>query len=68
MVPTTDATWMTPYGILLRLIATTTRGPVLVAALRSPATTMTLMPAIDVGAVFIGREDQEGKDGSDIAT
>jgi hypothetical protein len=29
---------------------------------------MTSMPAIDIGALFIGREDQEGDDGSGIAT
>jgi hypothetical protein len=26
------------------------------------------MPAIDIGALFIGREDREGDDGSGIAT
>jgi hypothetical protein len=26
------------------------------------------MPVIDIGALFIGREDQEGDDGSGIAT
>ena len=35
---------------------------------RSPATATTSMPAIDIGALFIGREDREGNDGSDIAT
>ena len=35
---------------------------------RSLATAMTSMPAIDIGALFIGREDQEGDDGSGIAT
>ena len=35
---------------------------------RSPATAMTLMPAIDIDALFIGREDREGDDGSGIAT
>ena len=35
---------------------------------RSPATATTLMPVIDIGALFIGREDQEGDDGSGIAT
>jgi hypothetical protein len=29
---------------------------------------MTSMPAIDIGALFIGREDREGDDGSGIAT
>ena len=33
----------------------------------SPATATTLMPAIDIGALFIGREDREGSDGSGIA-
>ena len=35
---------------------------------RSPATTTTSMPGIDIGALFIGREDWEGDDGSGIAT
>ena len=35
---------------------------------RSPATTTTSMPAIDIGALFIGREDREGEDGSGIVT
>ncbi len=35
---------------------------------RSLATATTLMPAIDIGALFIGREDREGDDGSGIAT
>jgi hypothetical protein len=35
---------------------------------RSPATAMTSMPAIDIGALFIGRDDREGDDGSGIAT
>jgi len=35
---------------------------------RSPATTTTLMPGIDIGALFIGREDREGDDGSGVAT
>ena len=35
---------------------------------RSLATATTSMPAIDIGALFIGREDQEGNDGSGIAT
>ena len=26
------------------------------------------MPAIDIGALFIGREDREGNDGSSVAT
>jgi hypothetical protein len=51
----------------VRLIAATTVG----AAVRrwwSPATATTSMPAIDIGALFIGREDREGEDGSGLAT
>jgi hypothetical protein len=33
---------------------------------QSPATASTLMPAILIGALFIGREDQEGNDGSSV--
>ena len=29
---------------------------------------MTLMPAIDIGVLFIGLEDWEGDDGSGVAT
>ena len=35
---------------------------------RRPATATMLMPAIDIGALFIGREDREGNDGSGVAT
>ena len=35
---------------------------------RSPATATASMPVINIGALFIGREDQEGNDGSGIAT
>jgi hypothetical protein len=42
-------------GILLRSIVAMTAG---VAA----------TPVIDIGALFIGREDREGDDGSGIAT
>ena len=35
---------------------------------RSPATATTSMPVIDIGALFIRREDREGDDGSGIAT
>ncbi len=35
---------------------------------RSPATATTSMPAIDIGTLFIGREDQEGDNGSGFAT
>ena len=51
----------------IRLIAATTVGA---AARRrwSPATATTSMPAIDIGALFIGRENREGDDGSGVAT
>jgi hypothetical protein len=49
-------------GILLRSIVATTAW-----WRRSPATTTTSMPAIDIGALFIGREDWEGNDGSGVA-
>ncbi len=35
---------------------------------RSMATTTTSMPGTDIGALFIGREDREGNDGSGVAT
>ena len=35
---------------------------------RRPETTTTSMPAIDIGALFIGREDREGDNGSGVAT
>jgi hypothetical protein len=34
---------------------------------RSPATATKSMPMIDIGALFIGREDWEGNDGSGVA-
>jgi hypothetical protein len=34
----------------------------------SPATAKMLMPVIDIGTLFIGREDWEGDDGSGVAT
>ena len=34
----------------------------------SPATATTSMPAIDIGALFVGREDREGDDGSGVTT
>jgi len=34
---------------------------------RSPATVTTLMPAIHIGVLFIGREDREGDDSSSVA-
>ena len=50
----------------VRLITTTTVGA---TAQRwwSPATTTMSMPMIDIGTLFIGREDREGDDGSGIA-
>ncbi len=50
----------------VRLIAAKT---VAAAARRwwSLATATTLMPAIDIDALFIGREDREGDDGSSVA-
>ena len=50
-----------------RLIAATTLGA---AAWRrwSLATATTSMPAIDIGAVFIGQEDWEGNNGSSVTT
>jgi hypothetical protein len=47
--------------ILLRSIVTTTAQQRL-----SPATTTTSMPAIDIGALFIGREDWEGNNSSGV--
>ena len=35
---------------------------------RSPATATTSMPVINIDALFIGREDREGDDGSGVAT
>jgi hypothetical protein len=35
---------------------------------RSPATATMSMPAIHIGALFIGREDREGDNGSGVAT
>jgi len=51
----------------VRLIPATTVGA---AARRqwSPATATRSMPVINIGAMFIGWEDQEGNDGSSVAT
>ena len=55
--------------ILLHSIAATTVGTAAVAAAAgSTAIKTTLMPVINVGALFIGREEQEGNDGSGMAT
>jgi len=35
---------------------------------QSPATATASMPAIQIGVLFIGREDREGNDGSGVAT
>jgi len=48
-------------GILLRLITATMAQP-------ESGDRDTSMPAIDIGALFIGREDWEGDNGSDITT
>ncbi len=50
-----------------RLIAATTVGTG-VRGRWSPATAMTSVPSIDIGALFIGREDREGNDGSGVVT
>jgi hypothetical protein len=55
-------------GILLRLIAVTTVGAAAAAAAGSPVIATTSMPAIDVGALFIGREEREGNNGSGVTT
>jgi hypothetical protein len=54
-------------GILLRLIVATTAGAA-VTAVGSTVIAPMLMPVIDIGALFIGREDREGDDGSGVAT
>jgi hypothetical protein len=38
------------------------------AAAGSPPIATTSMPAIDVGALFIGREEREGNNGSGVTT
>ena len=54
-------------GILLRLIVTTTAGAAATVVGSTVIATMS-MPVIDIGALFIGQEDREGDDGSDVAT
>jgi hypothetical protein len=54
-------------GILLRLIAATTAGAAATAVGSMAIATMS-MPVFDIGALFIGREDREGDDGSGVAT
>jgi hypothetical protein len=54
-------------GILLRSIVATTAGAAATAVGTTAIATMS-MPVINIGALFIGREDQEGDDGSGVAT
>jgi hypothetical protein len=54
-------------GILLRSIVATTAGAAATAVESTAIATMS-MPLINIGALFIGREDQEGNDGSGVAT
>jgi len=55
--------------ILLHSIAATTVGTAAVAAAAgSTSIKTTLMPVIDIGALFIGQEEKEGNDGSSMAT
>jgi hypothetical protein len=54
-------------GILLRLIVATTAGAAATAVGSMAIATMS-MPVIDIGALFIGREDREGDNGSGVAT
>jgi hypothetical protein len=53
--------------ILLRLIIATTAGAA-ATAVGSPAIATMSMPVINIGTLFIGREDWEGDDGSGVAT
>ncbi len=53
-------------GILLPLIVATTAGAAATAVGSTAIATMS-MPVIDIGALFIGREDREGDDGSGVA-
>jgi hypothetical protein len=52
-------------GILLRLIVATAAGAAATAVGSTAIATMS-MPVIDIGALFIGREDREGDDGSGV--
>ena len=54
-------------GILLRSIVATAAGAAATAVGSTAIATMP-MPVIDIVALFIGREDREGDDGSDVAT
>ncbi len=54
-------------GILLRSIVATTVGAAEMAVGSTAIATMS-MPVIDIGALFIGREDREGNDGSGVPT
>ena len=54
-------------GILLRSIVATAAGAAATAVGSTAIATM-LMPVIDIGALFIGREDREGDDGSGVET
>jgi hypothetical protein len=53
-------------GILLRSIIATTAGAAATVVGSTAIATMS-MPVIDIGALFIGREDREGDDGSGVA-
>jgi hypothetical protein len=53
-------------GILLRSIVATTAGVAMTAVGSTAIATMS-MPVIDIGALFIGREDREEDDDSDVA-
>ena len=53
-------------GILLCSIVATTAGAAAMAVGSTAIATMS-MPVIDIGALFIGREDREGDDGSGVA-
>ena len=67
MAPTPNAAWTTPSSLGgCPLDRRVTVGAT--ARQRwSPATATMSMPAIDIGALFIGREDREGNDGSGVA-
>jgi hypothetical protein len=54
-------------GILLRSIVAMTASATATAVGSTAIATMS-MPVIDIGALFIGREDREGDDGSSVAT
>jgi hypothetical protein len=54
-------------GILLHSIVVTTAGATATAVGSTAITTMS-MPVIDIGVLFIGREDREGDDGCGAAT